>query len=275
LAVEFIATLDAAGLAGDPDYPAAAAGRHEEAGFDRLLIDDCPGGPDAMSVAGQVLTATARLGVLVTCRPDLVSPGVAARQYATLAAFHPGRVALYLTAADDRDQVRCAQEFLDIVRLTWSSAEPFRYAGACYLVADAWSAVRPGDGRLPVYLAGDSGAALRLGGRHADVGIVSGGAGLRARLAELRAAGRRHGRAPRPGIRVRPAGRAPAAGELAELISLGARTLLLGAVGLRERGGHGSSVAAALPAELSELADCARLIERVRDLAGEDGCQVA
>jgi len=247
LAVEFIATLDATGLAGDPDYPAAAAGRHEEAGFDRLLIDDWPGGPDALSVAGQVLTATARLGVLVTCRPALVSPAVAARQYATLAAFHPGRVALHLAAGDD-DQVRCAREFLDVVRLTWSSAEPFGYSGACYLVTGAWSAVRPGGGRLPVYLAGDSAAALRLAGRHADVGIVGGGAGLPARLAGLRAAGVPYGRAPRPGVRVRPAGRAPAARELAELIALGAGTLLLGCCA-------------------AELAGCASLIRQVRGLS--------
>lgn len=260
MAVEFIATLDAAGLAGDPDYPAAAAGRHEEAGFSRLLIDDCPGGPDALSVAGQVLTATARLGVLVTCQPALVSPAVAARQYATLAAFHPGRVALHRAAGDD-DQVGCAQEFLDVVRLTWSSAEPFRYSGACYLVTGAWSAVRPGGGRLPVYLEGDSAAALRLAGRHADVGIVSGGAGLPARLAGLRAAGGRDGRSPRPGVRVRRGGRSsaagePAADELAELIALGAGTLLLGG-------------------RQADLAGWASLITQVRALTGEDGCLIA
>lgn len=259
MTVEFIATLDTAGLAGDPGHPARIAGRHEEAGFDRLLIDDAAGSPDAMSVASQVLTATARLGVLVTCRPALVAPAVAARQYATLAAFHPGRVALRLAAGSDGDRARCAHEFLDVVRLAWKSAEPFRYAGACYLTAGTWSAVRPRGGRLPVYLAGDSGAALRLAARHADVCIVPAGprAGRRARLAAVRAAAARHGRAPRLGVIVSPAGRAPAAAAVGELMSLGVGTLLAG-------GG---------PA--ADLAGWARLIRQVRARTGGDGCLVA
>jgi alkanesulfonate monooxygenase len=232
LAVEFIAPLaapDGTGLAADPDYPARIAGRHEEAGVDRLLIDDSASSPDGISVASQVLTATARLGVLVTCRPALVSPAIAAAQYATLAAFHPGRVALHL-AAGDAGQARCAQEFLDVIGLSWSSAGPFSYAGDCYRVNGAWSAVRPGGGRLPVYLTGDSGAALRVAGRHADVCIVAAGprAGLPARLAAARAAAARHGRALRLGVRMRPDGRPPTTGAVAELASLGVSALLLG-----------------------------------------------
>ena len=66
------------------------AGLHEEAGFDRLLVD-CPAGSlDPVAVANQVLTTTSGLGVLLAHRPGFVAPTVAARQYATLEASSPG-----------------------------------------------------------------------------------------------------------------------------------------------------------------------------------------
>ena len=52
-----------------------------------------------------MLTTTSGLGVLLAHRPGLVAPTVAARQFATLEAFHPGRVAM-LVLADGDDAVR-------------------------------------------------------------------------------------------------------------------------------------------------------------------------
>ncbi len=54
-----------------------------------------------------MLGATSRLTVLLAHRPGFVAPTIAARQYATLEAFHPGRVAMHIiTGGDDADQLR-------------------------------------------------------------------------------------------------------------------------------------------------------------------------
>jgi alkanesulfonate monooxygenase len=231
VAIEFIGSLvngslrtsasggPVSGLAADPDYPARMADLHEESGFDRLLVGHSSSSPDGFSVADQVLTATSRLGVLLAHRPGFVAPTVAARQYATLEAFHPGRVAMHvITGGDDTDQLRdgdaCdkearyrrSDEFLQVVKLEWGSQEPFDYDGEFYRVARGLSAVRPPGGTLPVYFAGASDDAVRVGGRHADVYAFWGEplAAIAARIAAVRAAALPYGREPRFSVSLRP-----------------------------------------------------------------------
>jgi alkanesulfonate monooxygenase len=233
MAIEFIGSLvnaalrspasssgpAASGLATDPDYPARMAGLHEESGFDRLLVGHSSSSPDGFAVANQVLTATSRLGVLLAHRPGFVAPTIAARQYATLEAFHPGRVAMHIiTGGDDADQLRDGDalgkadryrrsgEFLDIVRLSWSSRERFDYDGEFYRVAGAWSAVRPTGGSLPVYFAGASAEAVLTGGQHADVYAFWGEplAAIADRIADVKAAAAPYGRTPRFSVSLRP-----------------------------------------------------------------------
>jgi alkanesulfonate monooxygenase len=233
MAIEFIGSLASAALRGaspapavlssalatDPEYPARLAGLHEESGFDRLLVGQSSSSPDGFSVANQVLTTTSRLAVLLAHRPGVVAPTVAARQYATLEAFHPGRVAMQvITGGDGADQARDgdfadkaaryrrSDEFLRVVKLTWSSPEPFDFDGEFYRVAGGWSAVRPRGGRLPVYLAGTSADAVRAGARHADVYafLAESPAAIAARIAEVRAAAAARGRSPRFAVSLRP-----------------------------------------------------------------------
>jgi alkanesulfonate monooxygenase len=203
----------------DADYPARMARLHEESGFDRLLVGHSSGSPDGFTVADTVLNATSRLGVLLAHRPGFVAPTVAARQYATLDAFHPGRVALHvISGGDDADQLRDgdtsdkaaryrrSDEFLDIVKLEWSSAAPFDYEGEFYRVRGALSSVRPAGGALPVYFAGASPEAILVGGRQADVYAFWGEplAAIAARIAQVRAAALPHGRSPRFSVSLRP-----------------------------------------------------------------------
>jgi alkanesulfonate monooxygenase len=203
----------------DADYPARMARLHEESGFDRLLVGHSSSSPDGFTVADTVLNATSRLGVLLAHRPGFVAPTVAARQYATLDAFHPGRVALHvISGGDDADQLRDgdtsdkaaryrrSDEFLDIVKLEWSSAAPFDYEGEFYRVRGALSSVRPAGGALPVYFAGASAEAVLVGGRHADVYAFWGEplAAIAARIAQVRAAALPHGRSPRFSVSLRP-----------------------------------------------------------------------
>jgi alkanesulfonate monooxygenase len=206
------------GLESDPEYPSRIAALHEESGFDRVLVEASPGSPDAFIVANQVLTTTSRLGVLVAQRPGLVAPTVAARQYATLEAFHRGRVAMHVTMGSGdagllgdadpgtgRARYRRADEFLEVVKRTWSSCEPFDYGGEFYRVAGAMSAVRPSAGALPIYVAGGSGEAAETGGKHADVYALWDEplTAMAERIAEVRAVAGRHRRSPRFSVSVR------------------------------------------------------------------------
>lgn len=210
-----------------PDYLQAIARAHEESGFDRVLVAHSSASPDGFTVADQILTHTDRLGVLLAHRPGFVAPTYAARKYATLDAFHPGRIALHtITGGDDRDQARDGDisdkparyrrtdEFLGILRQEWESAEPFDFDGEFYTVRGGWSAVRPARGGIPVYFGGASEDAIRVGGKHADVYAFWGEplAGIAERIEQVRAAAAPYGRDPRFSVSLRPI---PAATEAA------------------------------------------------------------
>lgn len=201
-----------------PGYVRRLARAHEESGFDRVLIAHWSSAPDGFVVAGQVLAATERLGVLLAHRPGFVAPTVAARAFATLDAFHPGRVALHvITGGDDADQARDGDftdkatryrrtdEFLDVLRREWTAQTPFDYEGEFYRVRQGLSSVRP-DGRIPIYFGGASEEAVRVGAKHADVYAFWGEplAGIAERIARVRAAAAPHGRQPRFSVSLRP-----------------------------------------------------------------------
>jgi alkanesulfonate monooxygenase len=202
-----------------PGYLEELARAHEDAGFDRVLVAHSSASPDGFTVADQVLSRTQRLGVLLAHRPGFVAPTYAARKFATLDAFHPGRVALHvITGGDDADQARDGDltdkvtryrrtdEFLDVLRLEWTSATPFDYAGEFYHVEGGLSGVRPPLGRIPVYFGGASADAIRVGGKHADVYAFWGEplAGIQERIDQVRAAARPYGRDPRFSVSLRP-----------------------------------------------------------------------
>jgi alkanesulfonate monooxygenase len=207
---DYSETNAASGPVVQPDYLYRLARVHEQSGFDRVLVAHSSSMPDGFTVASQVLNATDRLGVLLAHRPGFVSPTVAARKFATIDAFHPGRIALHvITGGDDGDQARDGDfsdkptryrrtdEFLDIVKLEWSSGQRFDYEGEFYRVAGALSAVRPQGGHLPIYFGGASDDAVRVGGRHADVYAFWGEPldGIRQRIAQLQTSAAAAGRA--------------------------------------------------------------------------------
>jgi alkanesulfonate monooxygenase len=211
MAVEFIGIVRPAdtseiiaetGPALQPEYLSRLAVAHEEAGFDRVLTAHSSKSPDGFLIADHVLGATDRLGVLLAHRPGFVAPTLAARKYATLDAFHPGRIALHvISGGDDADQqrdgdffdkparYRRTDEFLDIVEREWSASEPFDYDGEFYQVRGALSQIRPALGHLPIYFGGASEDAVRVGGRHADVYAFWGEpiAGIRERIGQVQA----------------------------------------------------------------------------------------
>src|ERR1700734_42103 len=153
---EFSETIAASGPVIQPDYLRALAQAHERSGFDKVLIPHSSAMADGFVLADQTLAATERVGVLLAHRPGFVAPTIAARKYATLDAFHPGRIALHvISGGDDADQLRDgdtsdkaaryrrSDEFLDIVRLEWSSSTPFDYEGEFSQERGALSAPGP------------------------------------------------------------------------------------------------------------------------------------
>ncbi|CUU58017.1 alkanesulfonate monooxygenase [Parafrankia irregularis] len=203
----------------DPDYLDGFVRAHEEAGFDRVLVAHASFMPDGFVVADQILARSKKLGVLLAHRPGFVAPTIAARKYATIDAFNPGRIALHvITGGDDADQARDGDltdkatryrrtdEFLDILRREWESAAPFDYDGDFYQIRGAWSAVRPPAGRIPIYFGGASDDAVRVGGKHADVYAFWGEplAGIVERIRQVRAAAAPYGRDPRFSVSLRP-----------------------------------------------------------------------
>ena len=212
-------TAAVSGPAVQLDYLKDLALAHEESGFDRVLVAHSSASVDGFTVADQILTHTTRLAVLLAHRPGFVSPTYAARKYATIDAFHPGRIALHtITGGDDREQARDGDltdkatryrrtdEFLSIVRKEWESADPFDFEGEFYTVRGGWSSVRPEPGAIPIYFGGASEDAIRVGGKHADVYAFWGEplAGIAERIRDVRSAATPYGRDPRFSVSLRP-----------------------------------------------------------------------
>jgi alkanesulfonate monooxygenase len=211
-------THAAQGPAIDRGYLRLLAQAHEWGGFDRVLVAAYATAPDPLLVAAQVAAVTERIGLMIAHRTGFVAPTVAARQFATLDQLTGGRVAIHaISGGDDRDLAKDGdhltkdaryartQEFLDIVRLSWTSQTPFDYSGAHYRVAGGFSEVRPVT-QIPVYFGGASPAALAVAGRHADTYALWGETQdqVRELIGRVRAAAAPHGRSPRFSLSVRP-----------------------------------------------------------------------
>jgi alkanesulfonate monooxygenase len=204
----------------DRDYVETVARAHDEGGFDRALVAFGSTSPESILVAGHAATVTRRLGLMIAHRPGFTAPTVAARQLATLDHFTGGRVAVHIITGGSDDEMRRdgdhltkderydrTSEYLDIVRLEWSSQKPFDYKGKYYDVQGAFGAVKPVAGtHLPIYFGGSSDAAIPVAGKHADIYALWGEthAQVSETVARVRAAAAKWGRAPRFSLSLRP-----------------------------------------------------------------------
>ena len=186
----------------DGDYILEFAQVHEEAGFDLVLTGYSSSTPDGFEVAGYAAAHTTRLGYLIAHRPGFVAPTLAARKAATLDQLTGGRIALHVISGgsdveQERDgdfldhdaRYRRTDEYMDILRRTWTAREPFDYDGEFYRLKGAASQVhcrqRP---HLPLFFGGASDIALEVGSRRADVFALWGEprAAIRERVADIR-----------------------------------------------------------------------------------------
>jgi alkanesulfonate monooxygenase len=202
----------------DKDFTRRFVRAHEDAGFDRVLIGYASSHPDGTQVAAYAAAHSERLGFLVAHRPGFVAPTLAARQFTTLDQFSDGRIGVHIiTGGHDAEQRRDGDflakderyartdEYLDVLKLAWTSDRPFSYHGKYYQVEDHQSGVKsPQDPRIRLYFGGSSEAAYRVGGKHADTYALWGEplAETKQQIDSVNEAARNAGRSDVPGISV-------------------------------------------------------------------------
>ncbi|MFV0532936.1 MAG: LLM class flavin-dependent oxidoreductase [Cumulibacter sp.] len=205
----------------DVGYLRRFAKAHDEAGFDRVLIGYSSTSPDGMAVAADVLNQTKKLGVLIAHRPGFVTPTLQARKIATLDQLSGGgRVAIHhISGGSDFDQrrdgdyidkearYRRTAEFIQVLRQTLDSTEPFDYEGEFYKFDQAYSTVRPASSAgIPIYFGGQSPIAVEVGAQHTDVFMLFGEPleQTAERIAVIRAEAEKYGRTVEFSLSTRP-----------------------------------------------------------------------
>ncbi|MET0793534.1 MAG: LLM class flavin-dependent oxidoreductase [Polyangiaceae bacterium] len=197
----------------DKTFVSTFARAHEHAGFDRVLIGYFSSSPDGFQVAAYAAQQVERLKFLLAHRPGFVAPTLAARQLATLDQFIDGRLAVHIiTGGAEHEQARDGDflekaaryartdDYLDVLKKTWTSGQAFDHDGPYYKVVDSYAAVKPVQKpHLPVYFGGSSEEAIAVAGRHADVYAFWGETleQTRETIAKVRASAARFGRADR------------------------------------------------------------------------------
>ena len=176
-------TRPLSGPAFDIDYIERSARAHEEGGFDRVLIAFNSRSPENLLIAQHIAHVTERLNLMVAHRPGFTQPTITARQYATLDHFSRGRAGIHIITGGNDIELRQdgdwtskderyarTSEYLDIVKLEWTSAKPFNYGGKFYRVAEGFGSIKPLQApHIPVYFGGSSDAAIQVAGKHADI----------------------------------------------------------------------------------------------------------
>jgi alkanesulfonate monooxygenase len=203
-----------------PAYVTEAAGAHEKAGFDLVLVGYSSSSAEGFLVALHAAAHTERLSYLVAHRPGFVAPTLMARKIATFDHLTGGRLALHvITGKTDDEQegdgdftpkaerYRRAAEYLELMQLAWSNERPFDFSGEFYRVKGAHSDVRPLQKPHPlIFFGGASDGALEMGARFCDVYAIYAEplASTRARMKDFRAQAAAFGRTPGFNVSVRP-----------------------------------------------------------------------
>ncbi len=205
----------------DTGYITRFVRAHEASGFDTALVGYGATRADGFAVASHALHVTKKLRVLIAHRPGFAQPTLVARKLATLDNLTGGgRVAVhFITGGDEADQhrdgdflphddrYRRTAEYMEVLRRTLTSAEPFDYEGEFYKFEGAYSIVQPAtEAGIPLYFGGASGPALEAGAKNADTYMLWGEplAGIAERIARIREVAAKYGRSPRFSISLRP-----------------------------------------------------------------------
>jgi alkanesulfonate monooxygenase len=203
-----------------PSYLTQFARAHDEAGFDLALVGYTSSSAEGFLVALHAAAHTKQLGYLVAHRPGFVAPTLMARKIATFDHLTDGRLAVHIITGktDDEQQgdgdfspkterYRRAAEYLELMKLTWSSERPFDFSGEFYRVKGAASDVRPLQQPHPLlFFGGASDGALEMGAKLCDVYAIYAEplASTRERIANFRNQAAAFGRTPGFNVSLRP-----------------------------------------------------------------------
>jgi alkanesulfonate monooxygenase len=203
-----------------PNYVVDAARAHEASGFDLVLVGYSSSSAEGFLVAQHAAAHTGRLGYLIAHRPGFVAPTLMARKIATFDHLTGRRLAVHIiTGKTDDEQegdgdftpkverYRRAVEYLELMKLAWSSEKPFDFAGEFYRVQGAHSDVHPlQKPHPPLFFGGASDGALEMGARLCDVYAIYAEplASTRERMTQFRARAAAFGRTPGFNVSVRP-----------------------------------------------------------------------
>ena len=203
-----------------PSYVAESARAHETSGFDLALVGYSSSSAEGFLVALHAAQHTQRLGFLIAHRPGFVAPTLMARKIATFDHLTEGRLAVHIITGktDDEQQgdgdftpkaerYRRAAEYLQLMKLAWSSERPFDFTGEFYRVHGAHSDVRPLQKPHPLlFFGGASDGALTMGAKFCDVYAIYAEplASTRERMSQFRAQAAAFGRIPGFNISLRP-----------------------------------------------------------------------
>ncbi|MFD2052502.1 LLM class flavin-dependent oxidoreductase [Mesorhizobium calcicola] len=191
---------------------ATKLGLIEDGGFRKIVVDDSAGLLTNMDLATQVLDRTLSLEVVLTHWAGVVEPTVAARQLASIDRKSGGRLALRMISEplnDDDAETRPVghtviwqriDEYLVLLKRLWSNDRPFDHEGAFYSIKGGYVPRKgPHGADLVIRMGGQSGTALKVAGRHADVFELAPGSidEVRQLMERVRGAAAEHGRAGR------------------------------------------------------------------------------
>jgi alkanesulfonate monooxygenase len=150
----------------------------EDARFDAVVVDDPAGALTNIDLSATAATMTNSLTVILTHWSGVMGPEAAAEQLASLSRRSGGRLALRISVAEEGgceatshvEEQKRTQEYLTLVRRLWLSDKAFEFEGPYYSIRGARFRSTYRYGRdIGVRMAGQSGAALAVAGRHADV----------------------------------------------------------------------------------------------------------
>jgi alkanesulfonate monooxygenase len=184
--VEFISAISphpsTSMLGFDIDHARRYARALDDGGFDYTLVAYHSSAADANQLAQFVANHTERLKPMLAHRPGVIFPTHAARTFATLDQISRGRLSIHIiSGGNDTEQRRegdylskseryaRSDEYIQILRRAWSSADPFGHDGEYYRFEDFHSDVLPFQETIPVSVGGSSEDAYRVGGRQGDI----------------------------------------------------------------------------------------------------------
>ncbi|WP_421741653.1 LLM class flavin-dependent oxidoreductase [Cellulomonas sp.] len=161
---------------------------HEDNGWTRVLFAYGSSGPEPSVLAAHAAARLDSIELLLAHRPNVSYPTFAAKSFATLDQLSGGRLSVhFITGGNDHEQQRegdtltkdqryaRTQEYIQIVKKAWTSAQPFDHDGEFYQFRDFVLDAKAFEGRSPtISFGGSSDAAYRVGAAEADIYAVWG-----------------------------------------------------------------------------------------------------